>query len=275
MPPLSKEAEKEVEKILNSGALASDPKILEYLKQVEQDIVQALGPDHFMASDSAQIHRFLVARKLKVEPTLEMIRAHTTWRAERLPISPTGKVLEELRKGKIEQRGFDKDGVPMVVINSGKFDPKTRDLRASVDAALFFFERSMEALPEGKSQFSILYNREDFSFFRNWDSELVKEVVFNCTHNYPERLSKVYVYPAGPLVTLMLKIIGPFLDPRTRGKIQVINSTKELLKHVPAEYVPVGIGGTSEATFDPDQFDGLPAAPASMAAAAPAPVNVS
>ena len=117
MPPLSKEAEKEVEKILNSGALASDPKILEYLKQVEQDIVQALGPDHFMASDSAQIHRFLVARKLKVEPTLEMIRAHTTWRAERLPISPTGKVLEELRKGKIEQRGFDKDGVPMVVIN--------------------------------------------------------------------------------------------------------------------------------------------------------------
>lgn len=263
---LSKEQEKAVESAFANGAVSSsDPELKEPLAIMEKAVVEAIGGDHFMARDSEAIQRFLMARKLKLKPTVDMIREHTIWRSTTLPIHPTGPVLVELRKGKMELHGKSCKGLPLVIISSRLFDPKVRDLQASVQAAVYIFERALETMPDAK-QFAVLYDRNGFSFMRNWDFDLLREVVKTLSANYPERLSDMYIYPAGGLVTLAIKMLGPFLDPRTRAKVHALNTTEQLLRHVPEQFVPVASGGTSTHVFDPAQFDGAAPAPASMVA---------
>ena len=98
--PLTAEQEKALKPLLLKGTLATDASLEPFLAAVEPDLLAALGTDHPLAGDSLQLHRFLVARKLKVPATVEMISAHVKWRAENLPIKPEGAVLAELQKGK-------------------------------------------------------------------------------------------------------------------------------------------------------------------------------
>ncbi len=65
------------------------------------------------------------------------------------------------------------------------------------------------------------------------------------------------LYPAGALLTGLWGMVKPFLEPRTRCKVKIINSSKELLTLVPAEYVPPACGGNSAHEFDPKVYDDL------------------
>ena len=67
----------------------------------------------------------------------------------------------------------------------------------------------------------------------------------------------MYLYPATMVLAGLWGVIKPFIDPRTREKVQIITSDKSLLSKVPSEYVPVNAGGTSTHTFDPAMYDSL------------------
>eukprot|EP00967_Tisochrysis_lutea_P151712 scaffold295590_cov32-Tisochrysis_lutea.AAC.4 len=91
------------------------------------------GPEYYpLLEDKPQLVRFLFARKLRIEPTIQMIKAHVEWRKNNLPVQLTDLVLAELKKCKTFRRGEDVKGRPLIVIQSRNFDPKTRDLDASV-----------------------------------------------------------------------------------------------------------------------------------------------
>jgi len=183
-----------------------------------------------------------------------MIQQHTAWREATLPVALEGAVLAEASKGKAELYGTDCGGRPLVIIHSGSFDPKTRDLQGSVDACFYLFENALKALPPGHSQFAVLYDRANFSFAKNWDYEVLKAVFTQLSANYPERLGAAYVYPAGPPLSWLWGLVKMFLDPRTRAKVHMIGSKEELLTCIPAEFVPVASGGTSTHVFDPAQL---------------------
>lgn len=172
--PLTAEQEKALKPLLLKGTLATDASLEPFLAAVEPDLLAALGTDHPLAGDSLQLHRFLVARKLKVPATVEMISAHVKWRAENLPIKPEGAVLAELQKGKFYSYGTDAAGRPLVLIHSGKFDPATRDLEASVRSVFYEIERVIAQLPPGQAQFAVFYDRTGFSIKKNWDYTLLK-----------------------------------------------------------------------------------------------------
>jgi hypothetical protein len=82
--------------------------------------------------DTAMLRRFLMARKLQVEPAVEMLIKHLEWRKANLPVRMTPAIEAELKKGKTFVRGCDLQGRPLMVIKSACFDPKTRDLEATV-----------------------------------------------------------------------------------------------------------------------------------------------
>ena len=172
--PLTAEQEKALKPLLLKGTLATDASLEPFLAAVEPDLLAALGTDHPLAGDSLQLRRFLVARKLKVPATVEMISAHVKWRAENLPIKPEGAVLAELQKGKFYSYGTDAAGRPLVLIHSGKFDPATRDLEASVRSVFYEIERVIAQLPPGQAQFAVFYDRTGFSIKKNWDYTLLK-----------------------------------------------------------------------------------------------------
>lgn len=249
--PLTAEQEKALKPLLLKGTLATDASLEPFLAAVEPDLLAALGTDHPLAGDSLQLRRFLVARKLKVPATVEMISAHVKWRAENLPIEPEGAVLAELQKGKFYSYGTDAAGRPLVLIHSGKFDPATRDLEASVRSVFYEIERVIAQLPPGQAQFAVFYDRTGFSIKKNWDYTLLKAVFTQLSDNYPERLGAGYVYPSGKLLPMLWGLVKHFLDARTRSKVKFINTQEELLKSLPAEYVPTAYGGSSTHAFDP------------------------
>lgn len=257
--PLSPEQEATVTKLLNAGTLADDAAFKEPLAIMEPELKAALGADHPMANDTLLLHRFLLARKLQLQPTVEMIEEHIKWREVTLPVQLTPAIMAELRKGKAEAYGTDREGRPLVIVHSGRFDPKTRDLEASVLGLLYLIESAIASLPPGVTQFAVLYDRTDFSLRKNWDYELLKQVFTQLSANYPERLGGAYVYPAGKLFTWLWSLVKHFVDPRSRAKVRALNTTAELLEVISPEFVPVGAGGTSTHEFDSSQFDKLAA----------------
>lgn len=235
--PLTSQQETVARALLSSGETCTCEGLQEALTILEGELRAALGPNHFMANDSESLRRFLIARQLKLEPTIHMIQQHTVWRKKTLPIALEGAVLAEERKRKVELRGTDTTGRPLVVIHSGRFDPRTRDLQGSVHLCFYMIELALKALPQGQTQFAVWYDRTGFSFKDNWDFDLLKAVFGQLSANYPERLGAAYVFPAGPPLPWLWGMVKVFLDPRTRAKVRMITETDELLACIPAEFV--------------------------------------
>ena len=260
--PLPADRAKVVEKALSNGAEFEDPAIVKDLQEVEEEVAAALGAEHMMASNRAMLRRFVVARKGSVPDILAMIEAHMAWRTQHLPPVVTEAVVAELKKGKIEVYGHDVQGRPLVIVHSGKFDPKERDLATCLTSIVHLIESACSQLKTDQPpKITIFYDRQGFSLRKNWDLEYLKCMIAALSDNYPEFLGGVYIYPAGGLLLSLWAIVRPFIEVRTRGKVKLINSEKDLLSLVPSEFVPVASGGTSQHVFDPSIYDGLLAPP--------------
>ena len=91
-----------------------------------------------------------------------MIDAHMAWRDANLPVKMTPMIVTELKKGKVEAYGKDIEGRPLIMVRSGKFDPKVRDLQVAVLAVLYLLEEALKQHPP-TTQFIVFYDRTDFS----------------------------------------------------------------------------------------------------------------
>merc|ERR1711933_455152 len=121
-----------------------------------------------------------------------MLDKHVAWRAENLPVRLTPEIRAELMKGKfyVLPEAKDVNGYPVVVVRSGLFDPKERDLDTCIRAFIYLLEQSLSELDEA-GKFSIMYDREGFSVRKNFDFDLLKAWAAIASDNYPERLASV------------------------------------------------------------------------------------
>ena len=172
--PLDAERAKVVERLLANNGSAEDPEIADDLKLVEREVADELGSAHPIARDPDALRRFVVARKLCQPKVIEMIEEHMKWRAATLPVPVTDALVAELKKGKLESFGHDTQGRPVIMIRSGKFDPKERDLETAVASVVYMIEKTIAASP--KTQITIFYDRTNFSLRKNWDYEFIKSV---------------------------------------------------------------------------------------------------
>jgi len=245
-----------VERHLANNGDADDPSIVADLAIVESELVASLGPGHLLVENRDQLRRFIVARNGDTAAASEMIEAHMRWRAAALPVRLTAAVIAELKKGKIETYGKDINGNPLITVRSSRFDPKERDIDTATAAAIYLIECALANQPKDVKA-TVFYDRQDFSFRKNWDLEFIKAIIGTLSNNYPERLHAVYVYPASAILGGLFAIVKPFLNPRSRAKVRIVTSDKELLTLLPAEFVPVSAGGTCQHVFDPAVYDSL------------------
>ena len=82
----------------------------------------------------------------------EMAVRNMEWRQAKLPIELTPEIKEELRKGKFVPAGKDIEGNPLIVVRSRCFDPKERDLRVAISAAVYTVEEAVAMLPDGRGK---------------------------------------------------------------------------------------------------------------------------
>ena len=98
--PLDAATQKTVDKLLSNNASADHPEIKDALAQMEVQLKEKLGTSHLLYKDHQQLRRFLVARKLKLDETMEMINNHMEWRARMLPVTLTEEVKAELKRAR-------------------------------------------------------------------------------------------------------------------------------------------------------------------------------
>ena len=163
------------------------------------------------------------------------------------------QVVEEVRKGKAYSHGVDAKGNPLVFVCSRNFDPRTRDLATALRATIYMVDEAMRLASETSGQIAIFYDRTDFSASKNLDLALIKAVVSTLSANYPERLAAVYLYPAGGLASMILRMVSPLMDPRTVSKVHLPTSETGLpLTPTPTPTLSLSLSLSLTLTLRPD-----------------------
>jgi len=222
----------------------SDPAFQAALTATLSEFQAALPAEHPFREDLATLERFLIARKFNVDDATGMLNAHVSWRAATLPVKLTDPVRSDLRMGKYYQYGTDLNGNAVIVVRSGLFN-KERKLDEATSAIIYILESALQQ----SELLSVLYDRENFSIAKNLDIELIKTVAKILGDNYPERLKGVYLYPTGLVFKGIWNMVSPFLDPRTRGKVHMLQNKSDFLKYFDASGMETRYGGTL-APFD-------------------------
>ena len=180
--------------------------------------------------------RYLVAKKLNVPEAIFLMNTVSEWRKQNLPVKFSSGVKHELAKKKVEFVPFRdlQNDCPIIVVRSCRYDPLHRNLQDSVLATIYVLE---SALKESKNyEVCVFYDRSGFEFSKNWDLEYLKAVIHVLSNNYPETLSKVYIYPSGPILGMVWPMVKAVLDERTANKV-CMPTLEELLMVIPKDVV--------------------------------------
>uniref|UniRef100_A0A7S4AYK4 CRAL-TRIO domain-containing protein n=1 Tax=Chrysotila carterae TaxID=13221 RepID=A0A7S4AYK4_CHRCT len=231
--------------------LSGDEKFVQEVTEAIVSFQKALPHDHPFREDVSTLKRFLIARRFVIADAHTMLDAHVVWRSKTLPIEMSHSLLEDLKLAKYYGYGKDLNGGPAFVVRSGRFNPKgpnARHLETAVHAVVYITEQLLKDTTA--DSFSVLYDRADFSISENFDLELIKAVNKVMADNYPERLTGAYVFPSGIVLRQLYKIVSPFLDPRTRTKIHMLPSHKDLAQYFDVSTLEECYGG--HGTFDPE-----------------------
>ena len=130
--------------LLRRGADATHPSVMHALRRVDppfRHTLQELG----LLYDAAARVRFLIAAKLDRDAALSLAASVHRWRSQALPLQLSEHVMAEVRKQKVAyaECADRRTGNPLVVVRSSRYDPRTRDLDASVLATVHALETAL------------------------------------------------------------------------------------------------------------------------------------
>jgi len=205
----------------------------------------------FPTLDADTLARYLIARKNKVKASTKLLTNAENWRAQHWPVL-RADCVNEINKGKIYVRGTDKDGRPLLIFRTRFHDAKNRDPEEMAKMVMWWTEQAIKALPADKSKYTILFDRTDAP--GSQDLEFVKYFSKLFQDAYPERLSKLIVYPSGVVFWSIWNIVKWFLDPVTREKVAPCMYFYGVQEHIADEYIPAIMGGKCTYEFNPGEY---------------------
>lgn len=203
--------------------------------------------DAVFCSDACLVRYLRSVKHGSVDAALARLKHTLEWRASYKPYEITPKDVEpEAVTGKLYVDGFDAHGRPVVYMlpfreNSTDWDRMVRHL-------VFNLEMAIRLLPEtGDGKVCLLI---DYSSFKNNVPMGVSKRVLDILQNhYVERLGVAMMHDAPAMLSVFWKIISPFLDPVTKGKIHFTKKGQPFIKEtVPSELLEQRYGGDN--TFD-------------------------
>lgn len=226
----------DVPKLIRSGVCDTDRRIRSHVSRADVELLTIMSDvvkaRFFTTTERA---RFLIARELKVDEAHDMMRRRMQWERVHLPVRMSDGVRDELAKRKVETTPYVETatGHPIVVVRSGRFDPRARCLDDAVNATISVLESSLNKT----GRVCVYYDRSGFDLKRNLDLEYLRHVVRVLSDNYPESLSSVYVYPTNNTFALAWAAIAPLLNKRTRNKVVLPKTVDELVQAIPSSLV--------------------------------------
>ncbi len=202
------------------------------------------------------VARFVRARKHVLEDCLELLLANLKWREENnvddiletFPKTDVGKKLLSFWPN--QQAGHHENGRLIVHEHMCLLDPvellENFTLDDLVRLHIYFVERDLQALFDhsckvGKpcTEVIVLENMRGLGFRHLGSSviDMMKAVLAVDAVNYPELLGGMLVVNAPSIVSLGWRLLKPFVDADTQGKIQIHgnnwNSAEQLISVLP------------------------------------------
>ena len=89
---------------------------------------------------------------------------------------------------------------------------------------------------------------------KNWDKELIKEIIEVCQNNFPERLNRILVYPCGWVFNTLWAVVRLFMDDAVRQKVVLLSSKEEFTEYIDPSELLKEHGGTVAMDFDADAY---------------------
>ncbi|AAS52725.2 AER041Wp [Eremothecium gossypii ATCC 10895] len=206
--------------------------------------------------------RFVRARKWDINKAMIMMAHSLRWRlnegkpedivfgGERGAQKADKKgIVKQLELGKATVRGFDKNGCPIVYVRPRLHHAADQTEAETSEYSLLIIEQARLFLKEPCDTATILFDLSGFSM-ANMDYAPVKFLITCFEAHYPECLGKLFIHKAPWIFPPIWNIIKNWLDPVVAAKIAFTKTAADLEEFIPAEQIPLELGGKDEYNFD-------------------------
>lgn len=129
-------------------------------------------------------------------------------------------------------------------------DPWARNLDDALRAFIWCLEVAISRMGPEVSKVCIVIDRNGFTQ-RNIDLELARAVSKVLSANYPERMLRCIVHPAGMVYYSLWNTVKWFFDPATREKVVPLMYQSALQDYIPADDLVATLGGNADVDVDP------------------------
>ncbi|KAM4066494.1 CRAL/TRIO domain-containing protein [Hirsutella rhossiliensis] len=193
--------------------------------------------------------RYLRATKWSVDESAKRLLSTLAWRREYGLDDFTAEYISpEQETGKQIIAGFDRLGRPCQYLNPGR--QNTDASPRQIHHLFYMVERVTDMMPPGVETLSLLINFKPSKQRQNTSVPVstAREVLNILQNHYPERLGKALIINVPWLVSGFFKIIQPFIDPVTRGKLKF---NEDMKQYVPPEQLwSADWGGNMDLEYD-------------------------
>lgn len=255
----------------------STPEVTEKLAALRAAVadVPVAPEDQYWTTDHA-LHRFLVARQLKVDKAAEMYRNAMAWRIA----NGVGRLVEDGYKEPVAMRryfpwgiiGTDKTGFPILVERIGMIDLVGMSATLGPEDFLrwvSYYHELQERILRGatakagrnRSMMTCIIDMKGMSMSHLSSATLqVLRARLRLEQDYyPEVVRRVFMINTPSLFATVWGVVRHFLDAGTAEKIHIMGSTylPTLTKYIPLSHIPAYLGGTLVDTRGSEECGGL------------------
>ncbi|CAH1267205.1 PTPN9 [Branchiostoma lanceolatum] len=206
-------------------ALRKDSKIGEQIKDVPDKALRRFLRAHLTVPEAHKV--YVKCEKWRKKYGVENIK------------SEDPAIQSELATGKgiiLEER--DKMGRPIILATVHLHDTKNRDMEVLTKFTVYMLETLSNMSDQSEmDNICVLFDMKDFSL-RNMDYQFVKTLIMLLQRYFPERLGVCLIVNAPTLFSGCWLIIRPWLDERTRKKVNFIYTEEELSQYISLAVLP-------------------------------------
>ncbi|MCO5609134.1 hypothetical protein L7F22_063356 [Adiantum nelumboides] len=208
-----------------------------------------LDSDAQMLTDTDYL-RFLRARDFDKEKTLKLLVQHLKWRRA---VVPSGFIKEEeiareLERKQIMLQGHDKFGCSIVIVLTARHIAFHRDLEETKRLFVYSFDKAAASNIHPQTKFMIILDLQGWGV-KNMDIRGYLAVLEILQNQFPERLRKLFILHVPYMFWGAWKIVSPFIDKATRGKIVFVEDKhlkETLMAEVEKDQLPTIYGGVQD-----------------------------
>ena len=185
--------------------------------------------------------RFLRARDLNVDDATEMLAGHIAFRDKWLSKEiAVDDIMPALQSGCWYYAGTDKEGAPVLFVDTRLWNPADYSLEVYVQYLCFFYDRlfSQPSVGPTQHQLVVVFDMQGWSYSDAYYLRYIQQLVNINQNQYPERLKKGLLINAPWIFRASWAIIKPWIDQKTASKLMFTDSPENMLESL-AELIPL------------------------------------